>query len=310
MTHARGILGKAGVSCLALLAGVLAGCGGGSGASAGSPGPATCGGGGGAPATACVDTGAVAPLCTSSLASPLVTDLSGTWILETTGAQTVTAPTYANPFHLKSINVMLVQVTQTGTAISLTGNYCDRIQHDDPNNPATVIVKDAWRLTQLPVARNGTFAPDAQGRLTLTLPTLIEVAGAVLPDPVCEALPMDPNDPRVADTDNDGYPGISGDLKGLITGTLRSVQRQATALQGVAVAADLVVGGMAYESDQSVVASDPPSIKCLYTLSRSSADPAVCSSSFVMVKVPDAVAASGVDCAWVRAQEATLLGLQ
>jgi hypothetical protein len=239
----------------------------------------------------------------------LVTDLSGTWILQTTGAQTVTAPTYANPFHLKSINVMLVQVTQTGTDISLTGNYCDRIQHDDPSNPAKVIVIDAWRLTPSPFQRSGTFAPDASGQLTLTLPTMIEVAGAVLPDPVCEALPTDPNDPRVADADNDGYPGISVGLQGLITGTLRSVQRQATALQGVAVAADLVVGGMAYESDQSVVASDPPSIKCLYTYSKSSADLAVCSSTFVMVKVPDAVVASGVDCSWVRAQEAQLLGL-
>jgi hypothetical protein len=313
MTHARGHLREAGISCLALLAGMLVGCGGG-GSSSGSPGPAACGGGD-APATPCVDVAAVAPLCPSSPASPLVTDLSvtdlsGTWILETTGAQTVTAPTYANPFHLKSINVMLVQVTQTGTAISLTGNYCDRIQHDDPNNPATVIVIDAWRLTPSPFQRSGTFAPDAaSGQLTLTLPTLIEVAGAVLPDPVCDALPTDPNDPRLVDTDHDGFPGISVGLEGLITGTLRSVQRQATALQGVAVAADRVEGGMAYESDQSVVASDPPDIRCLYALSRSSADPAVCSSSFVMVKVSDDVVAGGVDCDWVRAQEAQLLGL-
>jgi hypothetical protein len=65
---------------------------------------------------------------------------------------------------------------------------------------------------------------------------------------------------------------------------------------------------MAYESDQSVLSSDPPSIKC--TLPVTSADPAVCSSSFVMVRVPDAVAASGVvDCYWVRAQEAALSGL-
>ena len=292
-------------------AGPVAGASGGAGPVAGEGGGAgQAGGAGGAPATGCVDLGA-APLCTGNPASPSVTDLSGTWILQTTGAQTVTAPTYANPFHLKSINVMLVQVTQTGTAISLTGNYCDRIQHDDPNNPAKVIVIDAWRLTQLPVARNGTFAPDAQGQLTLTLPTLIEVVGAVLTDQACEALPTDPNDPRLFDTDSDGYPGISVGLEGLITGTLRSVQRQATALQGVAVAADRVEGGMAYESDQSVVASDPPYIKSLYTLSVSSADPAVCSSSFVMVKVqvPDAVVASGGQCAWVRDQEATLLGL-
>jgi hypothetical protein len=76
----------------------------------------------------------------------------------------------------------------------------------------------------------------------------------------------------------------------------------------VAVAADRIEGGMTYESDQSVIASDPASIKTLYQMSKSSADSAVCSSSFVMVKVSDAVAGT-VDCDWVRANEAPLLGL-
>ena len=306
MTHACGRSRESCFFCLPLLAGMLAGCGDGGGSSAGSPGPATCGGG--APATTCVDVAALAPLCTDSPALPSVTDLSGAWILQTTGAQTVTAPTYANPFHLKSINVIWVQVVQSGTDVALTGTYCDRIQNDDPSNPAKVIVTEAWRGTPSRFQRNGTFATDASGQLTLTLPTLIEVAGAVLADPACEALPTDPNDPRVRDTDRNGYPGISFGLEGLITGTFRSVQRQATALRGVAIAAGRVVGGMAYESDQSVLSSDPPSIKC--TLPVTSADPAVCSSSFVMVRVPDAVAASGVvDCYWVRAQEAALSGL-
>jgi hypothetical protein len=43
-------------------------------------------------------------------------------------------------------------------------------------------------------------------------------------------------------------------------------------------------------------------------MSKSSADSAVCSSSFIMVKVPDA-AAGTVDCDWVRANEVSLLGL-
>ena len=307
MMHACGLSRKAGV--LALWAGLLAGCGGGS--SGGSGQPSTCRKIDGGSTTVCVDVKATAPLCPTTPALAQVTDLSGTWVLETIGAQTVTAPTYANPFKLKSINVMLVQVVQTGSDVTLTGKYCDRIQHDDPSNPAKVIVIDAWRLTPSPFTRNGTFAPDASGQLTLTLPALIEVAGAVLTDPVCEALPVDPNDPRLFDSDGDQQPGISVGLEGLITGTLRSVQRQATALQGVAVDTDRVEGGMVYESDQSVVASDPPSIACLYTLSTSSADPTPCSSSFVMrkVQVPADVAANQAECQWVRDQEATLLGL-
>jgi hypothetical protein len=236
-------------------------------------------------------------------------DLSGTWVLETIGTQTVKVPGYANPFHLKSIGVILVQVTQTGNDVTLDGHYCDRIQQDDPSNPAKVIVIDAWRLTPFPVQRSGTFAPDNSGQWTLTSPTMIEVAGAALTDPACDSLPTDLSDPRLVDSDNDGVPGISVGLSGLIPGTLRSVQRQATALRGLAVAADRIEGGMAYQSDQTIIASEPAALKGLYASSTAATDPAACSSSFVMIKVPDVTDAGAVDCDWVRLQETALLGL-
>ena len=298
MTHTSGFLSQTRV--LGFVAGILAGCSS-SGGSVPDAAPEPGADAGSEPANVCVDIGAPVPLCPSSPALASVTDLSGTWVLETIGAQTVTAPTYSNSFHLKSLGVILVDVVQNAADVTLTGHYCDRIQNDDVNNPATVIVLDPWRLTPSLVQRSGTFAPDESGQLTLTLPSLIEVAGADLADPACDALPTDPNDPRVVDTDGDKYPGISVGLRGLITGIIRCVQRQATALHGVAVAADRVEGWMIYESDQSVLASDPANIKSLYSMSKSSADPTACSSSFVMVKV-----AAGVDCDWVRSNEATL----
>jgi hypothetical protein len=310
MTDMRGFLSK--TRALALVAGFFAGCGSGGG-SGPDAAPSTGADAGGGLASVCADDGGVAPmLCTCNPALASATDLSGTWVLKTVGAQTVTAPTYPNPFHLKSIGVILVQIVQTGNEIALTGHYCDRIQDDDPKNPAKVIVLDAWRLTPFPIERSGSFAPDDSGRWVLTLPSTlpsaIEVAGADLVNPATDLLPTDPTDPRLVDSDNDGYPGISVGLSGLITGTLRSVQRQSTTLRGLAVAANRVEGGMAYQSDQSIVASDPPNIKDLYKLSTSSTDPAVCSSAFVMVKVSDDTDAGAVDCDWVRANEATLLG--
>jgi hypothetical protein len=238
-----------------------------------------------------------------------VTDLSGTWVLETIGAQTVTVMAYANPFRLKSIGVILVQVTQTGSDVAVAGHYCDRVQNDDSTNPAKVVVPEAWAHTPFPIQRSGTFADNGSGQLELVLPTAIEVAGANLADPACDALPSDPNDPRVVDIDNDGFPGLTVNLTGsFVAGSLMSVQRQATTLHGVAVAADRIEGGLTYESDQSVLESDPASIKSLYLASKSSADPAVCASSFVMVKVPEEDAGA-VDCDWVRANESLLLGL-
>jgi hypothetical protein len=298
---------------------MLAGCGSasitpvtpdaGSGTGADAPSAAEVGDDSGSGSQTDAEAGVSQSLCTSKPALSAVTDLSGAWVLETIGAQTVAVAAYANPFHIKSIGVVLVQVTQTGGEVALDGHYCDRIQHDDPANPAKVVVPEAWRLTAFPIQRSGTFADPGSGQLELTLPTAVEVAGANLADPVHDALPTDPNDPRVVDSDDDGFPGITVNLTGnYVAGSLRSVQRQTTALHGVAVAADRIEGAMTYGSDQSVIASDPTGLKNLYLTSKSTTDPAVCASTFVMVKVPDADAGA-VDCDWVREHESALLGL-
>ena len=172
MLHLRESLSNTRV--LTFVAGLLAGCG--SGGSGGDAAPAT--GADTSPVNQCIDVAATASLCTSNPSLLSVTDLSGTWVLETIGAQVVTTPAYAQPFHIKSVAVLLAQVVQTGSAVTLSASYCDRIQHDDPANPAKVVLPDAWRLTPAPLVRSGTFAADDTGQLTLTLPTLIEVFGA------------------------------------------------------------------------------------------------------------------------------------
>ncbi len=257
------------------------------------------------PTTACGNPGSTASLCTALPASA-VTDVSGTWVMKTVGAQVVKVPGYVDPFQLKSINLSLVHVTQTGSTVSFEGQYCDRSQQDDPRNPGKVLVLDAWRLSPAPFQRTGTFAPDAVGNPTLTMPATVETYGARLTDPACDSLPLDPTDARLVDDDQDGFPGISVGLQGLVTGTLRAVQRQVTALTGYAVTAERIVGGMSYSSDQTVVASDPPSYQCLYRTSNSYSDPTPCSSTFVMVKLD--ASAGPVDCAWVRTNQAALLG--
>jgi hypothetical protein len=294
--------------------GLGAACGSGSGgnnasdaaiASDDSGGGTTCSTAGtSAPTPACGNPGITAPVCTTQPPASAVTDLSGTWVMQMIGAQVVQASGFTQPFHIKSITTSLVQVTQAGSAVTFDGQYCNRVQQDDPKNPAQVLVLEAWRLTPTPFHRTGTFAPGATGNTTLSMPGLVETYGARLTDPACDTLPLDRNDPRLFDDDNDGAVGISVGLKGLITGTLRAVQRQVTALTGYAVTAERIEGGMSYSSDQTVVASDPANIECLYRMSNSYSDPAECSSTFVMVKLP--ASAGAVDCAWVRGNGATL----
>ena len=121
MTDTRRSLSEARI--LALVAGMLAGCGSGGGSAPDATQPAGMDG----PANLCVSI-ASSELCASQTGLASATDLSGTWVLETIGAQTVEVPAYANPFHLKSLGVILVQVKQTGNDVTLDGYYCDRIQ--------------------------------------------------------------------------------------------------------------------------------------------------------------------------------------
>jgi hypothetical protein len=221
-------------------------------------------------------------------------DLSGNWVLRAAGAQVVKAA--GQLFHMKSVKVALVTVTQVGASVTLDGHVCDRIQQDDPKNPAKVVIPDAWRLTEWPFKRSGTFSAG-----TLTLPNAVDVVGARLINPMTDQLPIDASDPRLVDDDNDGKPGITINLTGTFTGSLYCAQRDQSTLEGVAVGPDRVEGGMTYVSEQSVADSSNPLIKATYSLATSSPDPAACSSSFVMVKVP-----ATTTCQWVRDNEATL----
>jgi hypothetical protein len=92
-------------------------------------------------------------------------------------------------------------------------------------------------------------------------------------------------------------------MTGLISGTVYSVQRESTTLTGVPVGAERVEGGMGYASDQTLLETVPATIKTLYSAAKATTDPAPCSSTFAMVKVADSA-----DCAWVRANQATLFG--
>jgi len=121
-----------------------------------------------------------------------------------------------------------------------------------------------------------------------------------------------PDDPRVYDQDNDGNPGVTVILTGTaLSGSLYAVQFQTTAISAVAVAPDRMEGALTFTSAQTVLGSDPTNLASLYKLGgESKADPVICNSSFVMVKVADAPVADGgaIACEWVRANETALFG--
>ena len=125
----------------------------------------------------------VSPYCTDKPVLTTVTDLSGTWVARVQGAQTVNAAAVGK-LQTESVFYVLLTIAQTGTALTLDGRYCDRVERDQskPLVPV-VVIPDAWAHTEKPVHRTGSFAPGPEGYPIMSLLPAAEVAGAVLVDP-------------------------------------------------------------------------------------------------------------------------------
>jgi hypothetical protein len=232
-------------------------------------------------------------------ADPSVTDISGRWAYLEVGSQLVQAPGFADPFHNRIISVLLLDQTQSGEDVTVSGEYCDHYT-EDPDSVVHAVIPDAYKDSLKPISRTGTFA-ESGGSLRYMLPVFYEVAGATLTDVATEDLPVDPTDPRVLDEDGDAKPGVTIRLTGLVDGEVYVVERKSTAADGVAVATDRIEGLLDFTSEQSVLASDPASLKDSADATQTSTDPALCSSYFRMARVPDTA-----DCAYVNAEKDTL----
>jgi hypothetical protein len=226
---------------------------------------------------------------------PSLTDVTGRWAYLEVGSQLIQAAGFAEPFHNRIVSVLLLDQTQTGEDVAVTGEYCDHYT-EDPDSVVHAVIPDAYHAALKPVSRTGAFGADAR----YTLSELREVVGATLADQD-EALPTEPDDPRVIDEDMDGHPGVTIRLTGLVDGEVYVVERKTTAADGVAVSPDRIEGLLAFTSEQSVVDADPASLKDTTAASESLPDPEPCNSYFRMVRVPD-----GTDCASVNADFDTL----
>ena len=230
-----------------------------------------------------------------TVADPSVKDVTGRWAYLEVGSQLTKAPAFAEPFHTVIVSVLILDQTQTGEDVAITGEYCDHYTQD-PDAAVHAVIPDAYRDALKPISRAGTFGADGRYHLA----PLLEVVGAELADPT-EDLPVEPDDPRVIDEDMDGQPGVTIRLTGLVDGEVYVIERKSTELEGVAVSPERLEGLLTFSSEQSVVASDPASIKNSTDATQTLPDQDACNSHFRMVRI-----AADADCASVIAQIETL----
>jgi hypothetical protein len=286
----------------ALVLALASGCGSsssgtGSGGSGGAGG-SSAGGAAGAGGTSVAGDAGVPAVCVSKPVATSVSDVSGHFAYRWAGSQVVQAPGFTQPFTTTTVSILLVDQTQSGTTVTVHGQYCDQ-SIDDASSPVHVVLPDAFIQSLPPFTRTGTFAKASDGYRHFKLPGFVEVEGAHLTNPGTDALPTSASDPRVYDQDGDGQPGMTIKLTGLVDGSIYVVQRQNTSFDGVAVSADRLEGKFTYNSEQIILESDPPSIQQLSP--QAQADPVACDSTFVIARVPDTA-----DCTYVENHLKTL----
>ena len=148
---------------------------------------------------------------------------------------------------------------------------------------AQILLDDGYYLN--PATPTVTLALEAlEVGAALSLPQTIETYGVTLENPADDALPVDPEDPRVYDFDFDENPGFTVYVDGVADGTIWSIQRYVYQMEGVLVSADRVSGLIVgYTEDSYLYAS----ASYLPQQSDTYPDEEPSHNFFELVRVPD-----------------------
>lgn len=94
--------------------------------------------------------------------------------------------------------------------LQATESFCSSEHRSD--QPISVQMSDAATSAIRPVPTTATLTTDDDGRAHVSRPATPTGIGVRLEDPANDPLPTDPDDPRIADDDNDGNPGVTAHI--------------------------------------------------------------------------------------------------
>ena len=133
-----------------------------------------------------------------------------------------------------------------------TESFCHSEHRSD--QPITTNMSDAATTAIRPISTPVTVT-EQQGRVRIHRPETPTGIGIHLKDPAHDALPTDPHDPRVADDDHDGKPGVTVHIKvtDALQGDLFIARREIFAYDVLAQADASLRGQVSDHSEQLIV---------------------------------------------------------
>ncbi len=147
-------------------------------------------------------------------------------------------------------SLLHVRLRQTGTQIKVAITPCEVKIDSSVSSVRTLIPQaflDAIGTTHANaklVYKDGVWIYDQAPNLSMS--------GAVLTNAWRDPLPETMDDPRVFDADNDGKPGVTVHVRGLVDGSIYMVQRSWNALKGE-VKGTRIEGLMRWQTTQNVI---------------------------------------------------------
>ncbi|MGM0578709.1 MAG: hypothetical protein ACQEXJ_23505 [Myxococcota bacterium] len=237
-----------------------------------------------------------APPAIAGERKPSPPDLAGRWA-QIQEATDVTSIPLVGDVETVGTTLLLLDVEQEGTRLRIRETVC-AIRLDTSAIDIQPKLSPDFAKGLSGTVREGRVVYD-NDRWEYQQPRTVMVHGAKLDDPEEDPLPEEVDDPRLVDGDEDGHPGLTAEVRGLVNGTVRLVQRLWNDLQGIVRSEDHVEGLMTWGREQEIVdASNFLLRKQMPT--HPHPDPA--RSHFSMRRVPD-----DTDCRTLRKQAKKLL---
>lgn len=228
-------------------------------------------------------------------------NLEGRWAMVQVYPQIALLP-FAGEVSRTSYVVQWVEVEQDGATLTMRDSYCLTFV-DDGTPLVTTEIPASFMAALRPLDRTATLSEEGDA-IVFVQPPYVEVRGAVLENAESDALPTDPDDPRVFDQDGDGHAGMTVLVKilGIIEGQTYVVQRVRYALLGRVVGPDRIEGSIEWSDEQTVLEATNALLK-VDTIGVPDPDPT--KHIFVMTRMQESRS-----CEWLGQHWWELLGFE
>jgi len=235
----------------------------------------------------------------TAIASPPT--LSGSWVMLQVYPSIALVP-MVGPSTQTNYVVLQVDVEQDDLSLTMSNRYCFSIVEDTSPLSDTEI-PDAF-MQSLHPALCSALLQENDGRFAFHQEKQIEIRGAMLENPETDELPTAPEDPRVIDQDEDGFPGLTVNINllGLTEEQIHVVQRFQYELDGAVVSPDRIEGLIQWTDEQEVLAA---SNQMLLAGADSEPDPDPSKHVFIMLRAQE-----DWTCDWLRDNWREVFGME